>query len=66
VGKIGFRTKPIDFLNIGIQAEIPRIYNTSRLIMTANWLAFDYLNDVYSPYYVVGGILNIDLLEYPP
>ncbi|KRX06750.1 hypothetical protein PPERSA_09152 [Pseudocohnilembus persalinus] len=71
VGKTGYRVKPIDFASINIQAEVPRTYNSNRLIMTAMWCSYDYISILYGyqldyqPFYVVGGVLNIEIFEYP-
>lgn len=66
VGKAGYRIKPIDFTNINIASEVPRTYMSSRLIMTAQWISQDYLSNSYSEYIIIGGILSVDIYEYPP
>ncbi|KAL4485735.1 hypothetical protein ABPG72_010997 [Tetrahymena utriculariae] len=68
--KSSYRHKPIDFLGIGIQCEVPRNYMSQSIIMKALWTSYDSLT---SPEYkqnskdiVMGGVLNVECLEYLP
>ena len=46
-----YRHKPIDFLDLGIQCEVPKNFMSHSLIMKAFWYSADLLtnNKVYSP-----------------
>lgn len=56
---------PIDFKTLGMKTEVPRTYVNNRLIIAAQWINYDYLTVEYQNFFVVGGVIQFDLLEYP-
>ena len=65
--KAGFRHKPIEFGNSGIWCDVPRNLIANQLIMKAAWMSYDNLtdNNSYFKDIVIGGVLDIECLEYP-
>lgn len=65
--KSGYRHKPNDFQELEIQSEVPRTMMSFTLIMKVVWTGFDYLSKpVYSKDITVGGVLDIECLEFLP
>jgi cancer susceptibility candidate protein 1 len=65
--KSGYRHKPIDFQELEVQMEVPRPLMSTMLIMKVVWTGFDHLSDwSYSKDITVGGVLDIECLEFLP
>jgi len=66
--KSGFRHKPIDFTELGIQCEVPRTLMSNQLVMKVCWTSYDFLTPEgqYTKDIVVGGVLDIECLEFLP
>lgn len=61
-----YRMLPVKFQMIGVDCEVPRPYLNNKLIMRAFWQCYDdYSNKAYNPDLPVGGILNIELFNFP-
>lgn len=61
-----YRHKPIDFYELDITGELPRTMMSFSNIMRAVWTNYDSISgDIYTPYRVLGGIVNICLYTFP-
>ena len=59
------RPLPIEFNDLGIEVELPRIFQSLNNILRVTWVASDDMWLDYSPYISVGGILNIEVFNFP-
>ena len=58
--KTGPRSKPNDFKELNILADVPRTMVSSKLIMRVWWTAYDYLSKKeYSKEHIIGGIVDV-------
>jgi hypothetical protein len=63
---IGYKTKPIDFGHLMLQADLPRQYQEESIIMRVIWTSFDSQpSNRQSPYMTVGGIYEVNLFGFP-
>lgn len=64
---IGYKTKPIDFGQLMLQADLPKQYQEEAIIMRVLWTSFDpQMSSRQSPYMTVGGIYEVNLFGFPP
>ena len=59
------RPLPIEFNDLGIEVELPRIFQSLNNILRVTWVASDDMWLDYSPYISVGGVLNIEVFNFP-
>lgn len=55
----------IEFNDLGIEVELPRIFQSLNNILRVTWVASDDMCLDYSPYISVGGVLNIEVFNFP-
>lgn len=61
-----FRYRPIDFEELTIMCDMPRTIMSISIIMRASWTSFDdFTAGTYFPYFVVGGVVNVELFSFP-
>lgn len=71
--KIGIRgnygkmtgTEMIKHDKIGISNEMPRMFINYNNVQRSTWIAHDETSLTYSPYFAVGGVLNIEIFPMP-
>ncbi len=65
MGEKSYKIKPIHFEQLEIQCNLPR-NNMSNIIMRVYWTSYNDISaHIYLPYMIVGGIVHVDLFNYP-
>ena len=65
--KGGFRIKPIEFQQLKVHCEVPRMYMSLQMIMNVVWTNYDiYSQNEKQKEYIIGGVLDIQFYEFLP
>ena len=63
---LGYKTKPMDFNDLGLQAELPKTYIDDPVIMRVIWTSYNGISgDLEGPDLVIGGVYEAALFNFP-
>jgi len=63
---LGYKTKPMDFSELGLQAELPKTYIDDPVVMRVIWTSYNSISgDLDGPDLVIGGVYEAALFNFP-